>query len=153
MKVVINKCYGGFGLSRVAIKRIAELQGRACYFFETNFETHKHVPARESSGLDIFWSAYDIPNPDEALPSQANWHELTPEQKKFSNEEWSKHTIDDMDDDRTNSLLIQVVEELGTAANGGCSKLSVVEIPDGTEYEIDEYDGMESIHEKHRTWG
>jgi hypothetical protein len=28
----------------------------------------------------------------------------------------------------------------------------VVEIPDGTDYEISEYDGNEHIAEKHRTW-
>lgn len=32
MKVVINRCYGGFSLSPKAVKRLAELQGRECHF-------------------------------------------------------------------------------------------------------------------------
>lgn len=44
-------------------------------------------------------------------------------------------------------------EALGEAADGGCASLKVVEIPDGTDYEIGEYDGMEHVAEKHRTWG
>jgi len=53
---------------------------------------------------------------------------------------------------RDDSLLIQVVEELGVDANGGCASLKIVEIPDDIDWEIDEYDGNESIDEKHRTW-
>jgi len=30
--------------------------------------------------------------------------------------------------------------------------LKIVEIPDGTNYEIDEYDGNEHVAEVHRTW-
>jgi hypothetical protein len=48
--------------------------------------------------------------------------------------------------------LVQVIEELGEEANGSHAKLEVIEIPDGVEYTIDEYDGIESIHEKHRSW-
>ena len=55
--------------------------------------------------------------------------------------------------DRGDPLLVAAVEALGDAANGGCAKLRVVEIPDGTDYEIDEYDGFERVAEKHRTWG
>jgi len=30
--------------------------------------------------------------------------------------------------------------------------LKIVDIPDGVEWEIEEYDGMEWVAEKHRTW-
>jgi hypothetical protein len=30
--------------------------------------------------------------------------------------------------------------------------LEIVEIPDDVEYTIEEYDGLEHIAEKHRTW-
>ena len=43
-------------------------------------------------------------------------------------------------------------ETLGEKANTRFSDLKIVEIPDGVDYEIDEYDGIESIHEKHRSW-
>ncbi len=60
-------------------------------------------------------------------------------------------------DHRTDSAracpyLLAVVERLGAAANGDCAKLAIVEIPDGVEWEIDEYDGCEHVAEKHRTW-
>ncbi len=32
------------------------------------------------------------------------------------------------------------------------SKLQIVSIPDGVSFYIDDYDGMESIHEDHRSW-
>jgi hypothetical protein len=45
-----------------------------------------------------------------------------------------------------------VVLELGEAANGRCAELKVVEIPDDVEWQIEEYDGLEWVAEKHRTW-
>lgn len=53
---------------------------------------------------------------------------------------------------RDDPLLIQVIEELGDAANGAVAKLDIVEIPDDVEWEIEEYDGWERVAEKHRTW-
>lgn len=55
-------------------------------------------------------------------------------------------------DDRTNPRLIDVVERLGENADGPHAELKVVEIPNGIEWSIHEYDGTESIHEKHRSW-
>lgn len=55
-------------------------------------------------------------------------------------------------DDRTNPKLVEVVEKLGDRASGSLSSLSVVEVPDDVEWEIDDYDGMERVAEKHRTW-
>jgi len=54
--------------------------------------------------------------------------------------------------DRTDPLLVLAVETLGQEASGMCAKLKVVEIPDGIEFEISEYDGYESVEEKHRSW-
>jgi hypothetical protein len=44
------------------------------------------------------------------------------------------------------------VESLGALANGYCAELKVVEIPDGVEWSIHEYDGSEWVAEAHRTW-
>jgi len=53
---------------------------------------------------------------------------------------------------RDNPQLIQIVEQLGENANNHYSTLKIVEIPDGVEWHIAEYDGIEHIAEKHRTW-
>lgn len=55
---------------------------------------------------------------------------------------------------RSDPHLLEVVEELGLekCSVGSTCKLSLVEIPDDVEYEIQENDGVESIHEKHRVW-
>jgi len=59
------------------------------------------------------------------------------------NEQFSDHNIP-----RTDPVIIEVVRELGKKANGKSAELKIVSIPDGCEYYIDEYDGMESIE----TW-
>jgi hypothetical protein len=56
------------------------------------------------------------------------------------------------DVERDDPVLVQVVEELGEKADGRYSQLKIVEIPDDVEWDIQEYDGIESIHEKHRVW-
>jgi hypothetical protein len=60
--------------------------------------------------------------------------------------------LSEYDIGREDPALVQVVQELGEKANGPYSALKIVTIPDDVEYYIDEYDGMESIHENHRTW-
>jgi hypothetical protein len=53
---------------------------------------------------------------------------------------------------RADPDLIAAVEELGEGANGELSNLKVVEIPDGIEWYVSEYDGVESIHQDHEIW-
>lgn len=60
--------------------------------------------------------------------------------------EWSRNIA------RDHPLLIQVIEELGPKANGSYAELSIVEIPDDVEWQIEEYDGNEHVSECHRTW-
>ena len=48
--------------------------------------------------------------------------------------------------ERHDTVLVQVVEELGrAAASGSCAKLAIKEVPSGTLYRIDEYDGSETV--------
>lgn len=53
---------------------------------------------------------------------------------------------------RDDPLLLAVFDEMGQDAAGRFCHLKAVDIPDGTPWEIEEYDGVEWIAEKHRTW-
>jgi hypothetical protein len=91
MKVVINTCFGGFGLSEAA---------------------YEHLGLR--------WDGYGY--------------------------DFKEH------DKRDDPRLVEVVEKLGSKANGRFAELKVVEVPDDVEWSIDEYDGVEWVAEKHQTW-
>ena len=67
------------------------------------------------------------------------------------NEITGKNQTDPFNFDRTDSALIQVVEALGEEAEDDCW-IEIVDIPDGVEWEMRNYDGQESIHEVHRSW-
>lgn len=56
------------------------------------------------------------------------------------------------DIERDNPHLIDIVEILGETAWGRHAELKIVEIPADVKWEIVEYDGLERIVEKHRTW-
>ena len=51
----------------------------------------------------------------------------------------------DFYEDRSDPDLIAVIEELGDKANGMCAKLVIEDVPKGTSYRIDEYDGNETL--------
>ena len=57
-----------------------------------------------------------------------------------------KYGIDEWSVDRSDAKLIELVEKYGEDAGGSHSELEIVEIPDeATDWEIDEYDGFESV--------
>ena len=60
-------------------------------------------------------------------------------------DEGKQHSQYDLDANRADRALVQVVEELGDAANGFAANLRIYELPAGTKYRIDEYDGQESV--------
>ena len=49
--------------------------------------------------------------------------------------------------ERHNPIFVSLVENMGEAVNGPFAKLEVVEIEDGLDYDIEEYDGYESVSE------
>ena len=58
----------------------------------------------------------------------------------------------DRDISRDDPVLHQVIEELGEEVHGMCAELLIIEIPDGVDWIVEEYDGNEHVAEKHRTW-
>lgn len=141
MKVVINRCYGGFSLSAKAVAELAKLQGKQAYFFTTEVLgggrwKHNPVTVDEADGPKAYmFSAFDSPDVDLS-----------------DNDEYRKHEIECRPENRADPNLVRVVEMLGDAANGKHAELEIVEIPDGTDFVVEEYDGQEWVAEAHRTW-
>ena len=137
MKIVINKCYGGFGLSDEAMKRYAELKGITLY------------PEKNVFGY-IF---YTVPaHKRVARIEGAQFYDLSTEERIAYNKQCASESLYDRDIPRDDQTLVQVVNELGKKASGRFASLAVVNVPDGVSWEIDEYDGLEHVAETHRTW-
>lgn len=135
MKIVKNSKYGGFSLSPLATKKYMERKGKECYFFSIDIKvgggerfTPLTLAEAEKRG---FFVSYTVPNPADYRLAELISTDI---------------------ESRTDPDLIAVVEELGEKANGRCAQLEIVEIPDDLDWEIDEYDGIETIREKGRSW-
>ena len=70
----------------------------------------------------------------------------------YLNEEKPGNGFAEWDIERTDPILIEVVEQLGDLANSRYAKLKVVEVPDDIKWEIKDDNGIEWIAEQHRTW-
>lgn len=124
MKIVINTCYGGFGLSEKAILRLYEL---GMIEIATPIETY-------------------FPDKKEREKSLKRWGDgernfmcgaVISVDEKFVL--YSGQLLDFRDDPR----LIQVIEELGEEANGQNASLQIVEHK--IQYEIEDRDGKERV--------
>ncbi len=128
MKIVINKCFGGFHPSKKAILKMME---RGCPHIRksplTEWVVLSQTIEETRKTVETF---YGYPIIDDEV--------ITEEHRSG---------------DRDCQVLVEVVELLGKEVDSRFSELKIVEIPDGVEWEIDEYDGVESIHEKHKIWG
>jgi hypothetical protein len=59
----------------------------------------------------------------------------------------------DFTNNRASEDLIAVIEEMGVEkASGKYAELKIVEVPADVNWYIEEYDGLEHVAEKHRTW-
>lgn len=139
MKVVINKCYGGFGLSRRARIRYLEKTGVTPFFYENVELKDVYYKVTEKEYLNKKYGGR----------CQILTKDLG---KRTMPKEMSKKYFWDWEIERNDPILIEVIEEMKEEANGYYSELKIIEIPDNIEWEISEYDGIESVKEKHRSW-
>jgi len=102
MKVVLNKCFGGFSVTEEVLKE-----------------------------LKLNWKGYGyLDNETFNIDDNRNWEAY-----------------------RAHPDLIKAIEKIGVEnAGGACAELEIIEIPDGIEWYISDYDGIETLHEQHRSW-
>lgn len=116
MKIVVNRCYGGFSLSEEAIYALYARRGIRVYTVEDN--------------LGSVYSTV----PEEEYKKIRNADKVSGNYVKLNDVFISPYAVDRDDPD-----LIAVVEELGSErASGDFAELEIVDIPDGIQYEIDE---------------
>ena len=136
-KVILNKCYGGFDVSYKAYQLYAKKKGLKLYMYKLevtdNGNIYKKVKYKGFPFLEFFIKDFG----DVAL---------------ISEEEYAKYNLFLDINDREDPILIEVVEELGKDASGRFGNLVVVEIPDDLDYVIDEYDGIETLHQRTQEW-
>ena len=149
MKVAINRCFGGFGLSTLAISEILKRKGMDCFVYEQTeyaFKTGKDKYVKTIPSASSSFGTYTLLRDYGDVIYEIPWND------KMEDGQSVVKTFTSFDTDRTDSDLIAVIEELGDDASGSCSALSIVDIPDDIEWEISNYDGMETIEEVHRSW-
>jgi len=128
-KIVINNCYGGFSLSNKAFELYLKRKGKK--WVEKEGDCYYTIPIKE----------YKIIS-EKCYKEDGDYRDVN----------GKGYVLIDSDIERDDPTLIQVVEELGKEASGSLAELKIVEIPDDVNWEIDEYDGIETIDEVHRSW-
>lgn len=132
MKLVINTCFGGFGVSPELLIRLIKGKSKGV----------KVCTVKEWSG-----------------GRQEKWYFGSHEPLKLKGYEVDGNILHKAGNIyrydssiRDCPVLVKLVEEMGASANGRCADLKVVEIPDDIDYTIEDYDGSEHIAEAHQTW-
>ena len=137
MKVILNKCFGGFCVSQEAYELYAKKKGIEIFSYDFRCENSKPTYRKTNAGSSIFNATFTKDFGDYI---------------EMSDDDFDKYCLNLNESHREDPVLIEVVEELGKRANSRFSELVVVDIPDGMEYEIDDYDGIETLHQKVEKW-
>lgn len=139
MKIVKNCCYGGFSPSARAYKEYFKKKGKPIFFYDqTGYKHNGNEEYTRRTTEDISGGTFHMVSKD-----------FGKKIKKLPNK---YYVYRDQDKLRIDKDFIKVVEELGKKASAEVSNLQVIEIPDDIEWEVSEYDGIETIEEKHNKW-
>lgn len=139
MKVVKNDCYGGFQISTQAQRDMIEM---GCKHLKPINLASFFPKAKSPVSLDSI-----------VLGDRIALREYAALTNMYCDIE-HQQIYEATSIDRTCEHLIKLIEEKGSEyCSGNVSHLVVVEIPDNVCFEIEDYDGMESIVECHKIFG
>lgn len=140
MQVLINRCYGGFNISGQVLFELIENKSeliKVHKFNEWFTSTHEYET-----------DAYKEFKPDWLINS---WENII-----INNITKLVYRLNEGDDPikfRSNKELINIFNKLGKEKfSGPFADIQLIDIPDNIEVKLSEYDGVEWIAEKHRTW-
>lgn len=141
MKIILNGCYGGFGLSYEAMVLYWHARCRDLYFYKDISTYDDYIKVHKYERISLT----DIQNQTKRNQYTGYIYCTTEDQGEFL-DHFPENVVNDRDIDRTDPILISVVETMGSeAASGRFAKLYIEEIPNGTQYKIDNYDGIEEL--------
>lgn len=146
MKIVVNKCFGGFGLSTTAKFKYLELK-------------NGHKPIIYYSDLDNkykpkygFFEKLEANTPFERISQLENvcmgrlFYCENDEGMRLDYSDTVYEKGYKFELERNDPILVKTVELLGSEnASNRYSELKVIEIPDEAHWEIEDYDGQETL--------
>jgi hypothetical protein len=140
MKVAYNNCFGGFNLSPLAETEYRKKKGiNLTWYKELEGGGYKRIndisTLSEFKGIFLTSSDADLGDEVKEIPKDNYFYDF-----------W------DEDENRADPDLIEVIERLGEKADGHCASLAIKEIPDGSTFEITEYDGNEDVVPPRMSW-
>lgn len=137
MKIVPNGCYGGFGLSYEARALYLHAKNREAFFY-------KDISAYDDYTKVHKYQRINLQEIRESKTSNFIYCTTTDQGEYLFT--FPEDVINFRDIDRTDPTLISVVETIGSeVASGRFASLYIEEIPNGTQYKIDTYDGIEEL--------
>jgi len=142
MKVVVNRCFGGFSISIEAAEFMAKRGNK-----QAQAELNEHREERK------VYEHYRDTGKWKGGKHGQSFADIALRYGHLNTFHGYGYTKEHRNGyDRSDPDLVAAVENLGEKSGGECANLAVVEIPDDVEWEIEEYDGQEWVSEKHRTW-
>lgn len=147
MEIILNKDYGGFGLSDKAKALIIKRKGLPFYpYAKINLDDDKNFrKVTEKEIMDDTFRGVSLL--DGIVWVSKDFGKYTTDDKVFSKpflfDYDNKYHLDN-DSLRVDKDAIEVIKELGEKADGEFASFRIVSIPDGSYYRIDDYDGIET---------
>lgn len=142
MELLINRCWGGFGVSPRTLWHTAQLKEITIfpYLDELHFGPNGEISRTFTKISDINSIKRSLTTDVTFLQKNPGKDILNGDVQQF--DPWDFYP----NDHRSDKELIAAVKADGELANTPYNKPRVVIIPDGFDYKIDDYDGMESVY-------
>ena len=135
MQIVLNECFGGFGLSNLAIYELIN-RGSPTISTKSIFEY-----TGEYHTLDEFFRHYKSIYRNDSVIDIGEYKAYKYSEGLYKDDQ--VFYFNDTPTNRTDNILVEVVKELGEKSWGLVAQLYIISCP--SYFKISDYDGMETL--------